>query len=244
MGAAKRPEVPEGLASDVIYELWSSGNEERAVNEKRYLKSDRIHIGCGMKFVDIEVRKLRRLHLSHAAHLSFMEQMWDSGIFEACMVTVKLASADSATFGPDDLYLFEQMLRESQGWALVDTLSTGVIGTIVDREPAATGPTLDRWSTDRDFWVRRASMLCLLKPLRRGAGQWGRFTRYADEMLEEKEFFIRKAIGWVLRETSKERPELVYDWLLPRARRASGVSFREAVKYLDETQRAALIARR
>ena len=35
-------------------------------------------------------------------------------------------------------------------------------------------------------------------------------------MLEEKEFFIRKAIGWVLRETAKKRPTLVYEWLLPR----------------------------
>jgi 3-methyladenine DNA glycosylase AlkD len=239
VGATGRP---EGLAGDVIDELWSSSNVERAHNEKRYLKSDRVHIGCGMKFVDAEVRKLRRLHLSHAAHISLIEQMWDSDIFEACMVVAKLADKDAATFGPEDLYIFEQMLRESQGWALVDALSTGVISEIVARDPAATASTLDRWAANRDFWVRRASMLSLLRPLKRGGGQWDRFTRYADAMLDEKEFFIRKAIGWVLRETSKERPQLVFDWLLPRARRASGVTFREAVKYLDETQRTQLLA--
>jgi 3-methyladenine DNA glycosylase AlkD len=63
-------------------------------------------------------------------------------------------------------------------------------------------------------------------------------------MLEEREFFIRKAIGWVLRDTSKKRPELVYEWLLPRAVRASGVTVREAVKYLSEDQRAGILARR
>ena len=63
-------------------------------------------------------------------------------------------------------------------------------------------------------------------------------------MLDEREFFIRKAIGWVLRETSKQRPELVYEWLLPRAHRASGVTIREAVKYLSEDQRAGILARR
>jgi 3-methyladenine DNA glycosylase AlkD len=63
-------------------------------------------------------------------------------------------------------------------------------------------------------------------------------------MLEEKEFFIRKAIGWVLRDTSRKRPELVFDWLLPRAAHASGVTTREAVKYLTEDQRAAILARR
>ena len=51
-------------------------------------------------------------------------------------------------------------------------------------------------------------------------------------MLEEREFFIRKAIGWVLREVAKRRPELVTTWLTPRVHRASGVTFREAIKYL------------
>ena len=69
-------------------------------------------------------------------------------------------------------------------------------------------------------------------------------ARYADAMLDEREFFIRKAIGWVLRETSKRRPREVYDWLLPRARRASGVTMREATKYLSPEQRDALLAAR
>ncbi len=59
-------------------------------------------------------------------------------------------------------------------------------------------------------------------------------------MLEEREFFIRKAIGWVLRDTSRRRPELVFDWLAPRAGRASGVTLREAVKYLTPEQRQAI----
>jgi 3-methyladenine DNA glycosylase AlkD len=51
-------------------------------------------------------------------------------------------------------------------------------------------------------------------------------------MLEEKEFFILKAIGWILREVSKKRPELVRDWIASRDARMSGVTRREAVKYL------------
>ena len=52
-------------------------------------------------------------------------------------------------------------------------------------------------------------------------------------MLEEKEFFIRKAIGWVLRETARRRAGLVAVWLAPRVHRASGVTVREAVKPLS-----------
>ena len=52
-------------------------------------------------------------------------------------------------------------------------------------------------------------------------------------MLDEREFFIRKAIGWMLRDTGRKRPDLVYEWLLPSAARASGVTIREAVKPLS-----------
>ena len=61
-------------------------------------------------------------------------------------------------------------------------------------------------------------------------------------MLGEPEFFIRKAIGWVLRDTSRRRPDLVFGWLLPRAATASGVTVREAVKRLAPEQREAILA--
>jgi 3-methyladenine DNA glycosylase AlkD len=84
-----------------------------------------------------------------------------------------------------------------------------------------------------------------LLALRRGAGDFDRFARYADAMLDENEFFVRKAIGWVLRDTARKRPDLVFEWLEPRARRASGVTIREAVRHLSsEQQREIEVARR
>jgi len=97
---------------------------------------------------------------------------------------------------------------------------------------------------DDDFWLRRSALLALLLALRRGAGDFQLFSRYADPMLQEKEFFIRKAIGWVLRDTARRRPAMVYEWLLPRAARASGLTLREAVKPLSEQQRAAVLGAR
>jgi 3-methyladenine DNA glycosylase AlkD len=65
----------------------------------------------------------------------------------------------------------------------------------------------------------------------------------ADAMLHEKEFFIRKAIGWILRDTSRRRPGMVYKWILPRAHRASGVTIREAVKKLQPDQQETVMDR-
>lgn len=128
------------------------------------------------------------------------------------------------------------MLRTSKTWALVDAISTQVMGALVVANPQL-GALLDRWAKDDDFWIRRAALLSLLVPLRRGAGDFARFTRYADAMLDEKEFFVRKAIGWVLRDTGRKTPDRVFAWLLPRASRAAGLTVREAAKYLTAKQR-------
>ena len=102
---------------------------------------------------------------------------------------------------------------------------------------------LDGWAADPYVWVRRAGLLGFIRPLRTGV-DFARFARKADALLDDGDFFIRKAIGWVLREAGKTRPDEVAAWLTARASRASGITMREAVKYLgDERRRGVLSAR-
>lgn len=156
------------------------------------------------------------------------------------MAAVDLLERHPALLGAGDMEVLERLIRDSRTWALVDGLAASVAGGIVEKSAVA-ADQLDRWAADADFWVRRSALLALLKPLRRGEGDFERFAGYADAMLDEKEFFIRKAIGWVLRDTARKRPDLVYEWLAPRTDRASGVTMREAVKPLDEERCAELM---
>src|SRR5690606_15325688 len=103
----------------------------------------------------------------------------------------------------EDLPLLERLLRESRTWALVDVLAPSVVGPVVGRHPEAYG-TLERWSRDPDFWLRRAALLAYLLPMRRAEPVFDEFTALADPLLEDEEFFVRKAIGWVLRERTKK----------------------------------------
>jgi 3-methyladenine DNA glycosylase AlkD len=157
------------------------------------------------------------------------------------MAAVELLDLHSGLLRSGDIELVERLIRQSKTWALVDGLAASVAGPLIERYPEL-GRTLDRWASDDDFWVRRSALLALLLPLRRGRGDFDRFSRYADAMLDEREFFIRKAIGWVLRETARKQPDLVHAWLEPRAARASGVTVREAVKYLPNAQRETILA--
>jgi len=232
------------LAEQLEAELIPLGSAERAAREKRYLKSELRHLGVTVPALrKVVVAFLRaRPELERTDALELARALWKKPIHERRAAAVEVLSFYKKRLLPEDIALIEDLLRESRGWALVDNLSALVAGDLVERFPKQLAAALDRWAKDGDFWLRRAALLSLLLALRRGAGDFERFCRYAEGMLEEKEFFIRKAIGWVLRDTSKKTPERVVAWLLPRAARASGLTVREAAKHLPARDRQRLLA--
>ena len=233
------------VAAETETELRARGNSQRSEHEKAYLRSELEHYGTALPVVR-SVAKSVAVHypeLSHDDLILLVEELWSVFAHERRMAAVELLKICRDRLQPDDISVLEQMLRESRTWALVDALAISVVGQLVEVYSDLV-TTLDRWVTDDDFWMRRSALLALLPALRRGAGDFDRFSRYADSMLQEQEFFIRKAIGWVLRETARKRPVMVYEWLLPRAQSASGVTVREAVKPLSAVQRASILAAR
>ena len=224
----------KALARRIEAALRAHADPARARGAKAYLKSE-------WEFIGVATPVFRRLIKSELAAtplrdrtalLATVSALWTDEVFELRAAAVELLDRHGSLLLPQDLALVERLVRESQTWALVDGLAAHVAGSLVERNPTL-ARTLDRWARDADFWVRRSAMLALLVPLRRGGGDFERFSRYADAMLDEREFFIRKAIGWVLRDTSKKRPAMIAEWLAPRMQRASGVTRREALKYLD-----------
>lgn len=225
--------------------LRARGVPGRAERERAYLKSQLTHYGTSLPAIRSVTKAVAAQHpgLSHDDLVTLVEALWAARVHERRMAAVELLGLYHDHLRVQDMVLLERMLRGSGTWALVDPLAASVAGRLAERHPEV-GLVLDRWARDQDFWIRRAALLALLAGLRRGDGDFERFSRYADAMLDDKEFFIRKAIGWVLRETAKKRPSLVGTWLLPRATRASGVTIREAIKPLPEQQRMAILAAR
>jgi 3-methyladenine DNA glycosylase AlkD len=233
------------LVAQIDAELRDHGTAERAEHEKAYLRSDLGHYGTTVPAVRAVAKAVgaRYPTLGHDDLVALVDALWSVPVHERRMAAVELLDIHNERLHGDDMRLLERLIREARTWALVDGLAASVAGPLFERCPEL-GAVLDRWAVDEDFWLRRSALLALLLALRRGAGDFRRFSRYADMMLEDKEPFIRKAIGWVLRDTARTRPAMVYEWLLPRASRLSGVALREAVRPLPERQRAALLAAR
>ena len=225
--------------------LRDAGSPERAEHDQAYLKSRLVHYGTSVPSIRTVAKRFAAQHpdLDHDELVELVVALWDEPIHERRMIAVELLDEYADRLERGDIELLERLLRESRTWALVDGLAASVVGPLVERN-AELGAVLDRWAADGDFWIRRSALLALLKPLRRGEGDFDRFARYSDAMLDDGEFFVRKAIGWVLRDTARKRPDLVFGWLRPRATRASGVTIREAVKPLSEQHRNVILAAR
>jgi 3-methyladenine DNA glycosylase AlkD len=230
------------LVSELDSALRAEGDAVRAAGARAYLKIDLEFLGVGAKPLREVARSFLVGHsdLDRTRLLELVNRLWEQPVFELKAAAVALLERRVGELQPGDLEVVESLLRRSHTWALVDWLCTRVAAPLVARDPESAQVVLSRWSTDDEFWVRRASMLAQLPALRAGGGDFGLFASFAAGMLEEKEFFIRKAIGWVLRDVSKKRPQLVFEFLERHAREVSGLTFREGSKYLPPEQARAL----
>jgi 3-methyladenine DNA glycosylase AlkD len=210
------------------------GDPARAVTEKAYMKTALAMHGVAMPALRVECRAFVKDNPFDAGSLhATVDALFATRWFDLRTAGITLLERHAALLAPKDAPWLIRLVRAGACWAHVDFLSTNVIDPLVAAHPSLLARTR-RWAKDDDFWVRRTAILAQLGPLRRGGGDFALFTELAVPMLEEKEFFIRKAIGWVLREVSKKRPELVRDFLLAHGARASGLTRREAMKYLPK----------
>ena len=97
-------------------------------------------------------------------------------------------------------------------------------------DPAITKRTLRRWSRGDDLWLRRAAIVAQVNEGE--AIDSALLFEVIELAIDEKAFFLRKAIGWALRSLAKVRPHEVRAWLDEYGERASGLTRREAMKGL------------
>jgi 3-methyladenine DNA glycosylase AlkD len=219
----------------------AAGTPARAAGEKAYLKSALNFHGVDAATIRRACADFCRAHpdLSVAQIRSIVEALYETDFHDLRSAGVGLLERRRALLTARDLPWLVHLVRRSGNWAHVDWLATAIIGRIVPTAPRLLD-RVDRWALDRDFWVRRTALLAQLGALRAGGGDFPRFAAIAAPMLVEKEFFIRKAIGWVLREVAKKRPELTFGFLREHGARASGLTMREGAKYLPPAMRAQL----
>lgn len=169
--------------------------------------------------------------LDHDRLVAAVDALFASDFHELRSAGIGLLERCRAALSLRDLPWLVSLVRASPGWAHVDWLATKVAGPLLQDTPKMAA-TLRAWANDENFWVRRTAILSQTVALRTGGGDFELFESIAVPMLKEREFFIRKAIGWVLRDTAKVQPGLVRGFIERHESAMSGLTLREASRGL------------
>ncbi len=221
------------LLADATDLLAAAGDPERAAGAAAYLRTDQPMFGCGMPRVREAVRLLAGPYpvRDHATYADDVLALWSGRERELQYLAIKWARRWRAQIVPASLPTYERMVVEGAWWDLVDDVASNLVGGVLLHHRREVTPLLRSWIDDDDLWRRRTVLICQL-----------RHREETDErllfdaclaMADEREFFIRKAIGWGLRQHARTAPDRVTAFLLDHRDRWSGLSWREATKHLE-----------
>ena len=168
-----------------------------------------------------------------------MQALWRTARYReeryAAMELARVGSHARLQAGLGLLPVFEEMIVSGAWWDYCDDISGHALAGLLARHPREMKPRLRRWARGADLWLRRAAMLC-----QRGLGADSFDARLLyDTVLPSigngrfaGEFFIRKGIGWALRERSYAAPDEVAAFCREYAAQLSPLTRREALRVM------------
>jgi 3-methyladenine DNA glycosylase AlkD len=231
------PEDPQREVARLHKLLSSEGDAARAVGAKRYLKSQLIFLGATVPMVRSAAKDYMRTHpaLNRQSVLALADALFSTDVHELRSLGISMLELKRSLLTAADGVALIALIRRADTWAHVDWLATKVMGPLLV-DSAQGRKQLERWVQDPSFWVRRTALLCWHDALLAGAGDFEHFAKLTRPLLHEREFFIRKAIGWVLRSTARRTPERTIAFVREHASELSALSFKEATRNLPAAQ--------
>jgi 3-methyladenine DNA glycosylase AlkD len=234
--AAIRAALRRGLAR--------CANPSRARAVQAYLKTAERCRGVGTDERRALVRELWAAHAprSAAAFRAQVAGLWDGAAsrderwaaLDWCDLALKRdrsAACDGAPLTDlGALRLFERLIVEGAWWDLVDGIATHQLGFLIERHPAAAKRAMRAWSRSDDLWKRRSSIICQVAIRERFDARL--LADCIAPSIGSREFFLRKAIGWALRQRAKHDPRWVRAYVRARSGELAPLSRREALRHL------------
>jgi len=217
--------------------LPQHANPDRAGQQQAYMKSPMPYYGLqaptlrAVLKAPLASRRFRHRAEWEQAILALWEEATHRELLYAAIALARHRWYRTWCEQPESLAIWEHMTRTGAWWDVGDEIAIHLVGRVLKSNKDDITPVIRRWSTDDHLWIRRASILSQI-----------RFKADTDrELLEaciqpsldDRDFFSRKAIGWALREFSKTDPDWVRSYVASHEDRLSGLSRREALKWLN-----------
>ena len=219
------------LLSRLDERLRAAADPARAAGQAAYMRDRFAFLGVPAP----ELRRIERAAVTglpppdEAALRSTALALWEREQREYQYVACYHLGRHAAVPGPGFLPTLRTLITTKAWWDTVDPLATRVTADLVRRHPALVAE-MDAWARDDDKWLVRTA---ILHQLHHGAAtDTGRLFGYCAAQAGHRDFFVRKAIGWALRQYARTDPGAVRAFLDDHRDQLSGLSVREAAKHL------------
>lgn len=224
----------EACTGWVADELAKRADPVRASSMAAYMKTDMPFYGVGRDGMKPILRDLFRRYPVESAgdYERLVRALWDGPHREEKYIAIEVAKRHRGFITFDRLPLYRQLITDGAWWDFVDTVAAHLVGQVLLDDRPRVAPIMREWIDDPDMWVRRTAILSQLT--HKESTDADMLFEFCHARAHEKEFFIRKAIGWSLRQYARVAPDEVRAFLAEHRDRLSGLSFREAAKHLGE----------
>lgn len=231
------------LRAELIAAFQRAGDPERAAQQQRYMKSSMPYFGVPMDDVKRISKAVTRAH--PPANVDAFErttlEVWRAAEHREeryfCETWTGMTTKHWQT--PALLPMYTEMIVTGAWWDLVDWLAIHRVGGLLLTHRQAMKPALEAFAHDDNMWKRRTAILSQNR--HKEATDFAWLCAVITPSIDSDEFFLRKAIGWALREYAAIDPTAVLAFVATHKDRLSGLSKREALKHVDDDIRAPLL---
>ncbi len=224
----------EGLVAFVTSELEGLADSERATQMAAYMKTDMPFFGVKSperKLVFREARNLFPVETPDDYEAAVLA-LWSQPHRETKYVGLGYATEYREEIGVEWLGLYEKLITEGAWWDFVDDVAVHAVGRALLKQRSEVTPIVRSWIDSEDMWLRRTAIISQVR--HKDETDESLLFDHALACLHETEFFIRKAIGWALRDYSWFQPGVVRSFLLEHKDNMSGLTYREGAKRIPD----------
>ncbi|MCH2199106.1 MAG: DNA alkylation repair protein [Flavobacteriales bacterium] len=208
----------------------SAANEENAAGMEAYMKDQFSFLG--IKSPERKAIQQDYFRASERPQIQDLRlvilYLWELDEREFQYCAQELFHKYSKQLDPSHIELIEDIVLSKPWWDTIDFIASNIIGTLFQRHPEIIQSVTEQWMNSEDMWLQRCCLLFQLKY--KNDFDVALLESFILRLNDHPEFFIRKAIGWSLRQLSKFAPESVNRIIseIP----LSPLSVREGSKYL------------
>ena len=222
--------------TDVRHRLREAGDAIKAAQMQAYMKSALPFHGVSSPDCRVIMRHVLATHPlpDRATWLATVLALWDDAGHREERYAALAVAKDRRYAGhrdPDVLPLYRHLVVTGAWWDLVDDVATHLVGPLLLAHPGRVRPSVAAWATNEDRWLRRTAVICQVGAKDRTDVPL--LTTAVEANLDDRDFFLRKAIGWALREHARTDPAWVRAFVDVHDGQLSGLSRREALKHLS-----------